>query len=99
MGALFLLCASSIYAKEAKSAKGKEFTQKAPIVVNGDRVEYFHEQKKVIGTGNVSIDYQDVKLTCDKVTVYLDTREAIAEGNVKITQKDTYFTIRSARIK
>ena len=57
---------------------------KAPIVVNGDKVEYFHEQKKVIGTGNISIDYEDVKLTCKQVTVYLDTREAIAEGDVKI---------------
>lgn len=85
-GAIFLLCASSIYAKEG------QMKQKAPIVVNGDRVEYFHDKKKVIGTGNISIDYEDVKLTCEKVTVYLDTREAIAEGNVKITQKDTYLS-------
>ena len=74
------------------SASAAEMKQKAPIVVNGDNVEYFHEEKKVIGTGNISIDYEDVKLTCKKVTVYLDTREAIAEGDVKITQKDTYMT-------
>lgn len=73
-------------------AKGPDMTQKAPIVVNGDKVEYFHEEKKVVGVGNISIDYENVKLTCEKVTVYLDTREAIAEGNVKITQKDTYLT-------
>jgi hypothetical protein len=65
---------------------------KAPIVVNGDKVEYFHEEKRVVGTGNISIDYEDVKLTCKQVTVYLDTREAIAEGDVKITQKDSYLT-------
>ena len=82
----FILFSSVAYAKEP------EMKQKAPIVVNGDKVEYFHEQKKVIGVGNISIDYEDVKLTCDKVTVYLDTREAIAEGNVKVTQKDTYLT-------
>ena len=68
-----------------------EMKPKAPIVVNGDKVEYFAEEKKVIGTGNISIDYEDVKLTCKQVTVYLDTREAIAEGDVKITQKDTYL--------
>ena len=73
-------------------ACAKEMKQKAPIVVNGDKVEYFHEEKKVIGTGNISIDYEDVKLTCKQVTVYLDTREAIAEGDVKITQKETYLT-------
>lgn len=70
----------------------QDFKQKAPIIVNGDKVEYFHEQKKVVGTGNVSIDYEDVRLTSRKVTVYLDTREAIAEGDVRITQKDAYFT-------
>jgi LPS-assembly protein len=76
----------------AAEKRADDIKQKAPIIVNGDRVEYFHEQKKVIGTGNVFIDYEDVRLTCEKVTVYLDTREAIAEGDVKITQKDTYFT-------
>lgn len=65
---------------------------KEPIVVNGDRVEYFQDQKKVVGSGNISINYKDMVLTCDKITVYLDTREGIAEGNVKITQKDTFFT-------
>ncbi len=65
---------------------------KEPIVVNGDNVEYFHEKKMVTGAGNVSIQYKDVLLTCDKITVYLDTREAIAEGNVKVTQKGAYLT-------
>lgn len=65
---------------------------KEPIIVNGDNVEYFHEKKMVIGSGNVSIKYKDIDLTCDKITVYLDTREAIAEGNVRVTQKGAYFT-------
>ncbi|MCX5680250.1 MAG: tetratricopeptide repeat protein [Candidatus Omnitrophica bacterium] len=63
-----------------------------PVVVNGDKVEYFHEQKRVIGVGNVSIEYKDVLLTCEKITVYLDTREAIAEGNVRVAQKGAFFT-------
>ncbi|MDP2928564.1 MAG: hypothetical protein Q8O01_00685, partial [Candidatus Omnitrophota bacterium] len=42
------------------TAFAEDMKQEAPIVVNGDKVEYFHEQKKVIGTGNISIDYQDV---------------------------------------
>ncbi|MDD5428334.1 MAG: LptA/OstA family protein, partial [Candidatus Omnitrophica bacterium] len=65
---------------------------KEPIVVNGDNVEYFQEKKMVTGTGNISIKYKDIELTCDKITVYLDTRESIAEGNVKVTQKGAYFT-------
>lgn len=70
----------------------QQIPSKEPIIVNGDSVEYFQEQKRVVGTGNISITYKDVTLTCDTVTVYLDTREAIAEGNVKITQKSAYFT-------
>lgn len=73
-------------------ASAEEPPSKEPIVVNGDTVEYLHEKKEVTGSGNVSITYKDVLLTCDKITVHLDTKDAIAEGNVKITQKESYFT-------
>lgn len=69
--------------------KGK---QGEPVVVNGDRVEYMSETKQVVGTGNISIVYKDMVLTCDRIVVHLDTRDADAEGNVRITQKDAYFT-------
>jgi LPS-assembly protein len=64
---------------------------KEPIVVNGDKVEYFHEKKEVVGSGNVSITYRDVVLTCDEIKVNLDTREGEATGNVKVTQKDAFL--------
>jgi len=70
----------------------KPTAPKEPIVVNGDNVEYFQEKKMVTGSGNISIKYKDIYLTCDKITVYLDTREAIAEGSVRVTQKGAYFT-------
>ena len=63
-----------------------------PIVVNGDKVEYYQDKKQVVGTGGISITYKDVVMTCDKITVYLDSKDAIAEGNVKITQKGATFT-------
>lgn len=75
-----------------KTSVAKEPMPKEPIVIDGDKVEYFQDQKKAVGTGNVSIKYKDMVLTCDRITVYLDTREGIAEGNVKITQKDAFFT-------
>ncbi|MGB2706019.1 MAG: LptA/OstA family protein, partial [Candidatus Omnitrophota bacterium] len=65
---------------------GKIKKSEEPVIVKGDKVEYFHDQKKVSAVGNVSISYGDVKLTCDKITVYTDTKEAVCEGNVKITQ-------------
>ncbi|MBN1353510.1 MAG: LPS-assembly protein LptD [Candidatus Omnitrophica bacterium] len=65
-------------------AKIKESDQ--PVVVKGDKVEYFHEENRVVGSGNISITYGDIKLSCDKITVYTDTKEAICEGNVAISQ-------------
>ena len=82
---VFLLFLSSL-------AHAEEGLPKEPIVVNGDKVEYFHEKKEATGSGNVSITYKDVLLTCDEIKVRLDTREAEASGNVKVTQKGAYFT-------
>jgi len=82
---IVMLAASGAGAEQA--IPGKE-----AIVVNGDSVEYFQEKKEVIGTGNISITYKDIVLTCDKIIVNLETRDAEAIGNVKISQKDAYFT-------
>ena len=53
-----------------------------PIEVNGDQVEFFHKEKKIIGKGNVTIDYEGIKLTCDRITVYSETKDSEAEGHV-----------------
>ncbi|MDP2939740.1 MAG: LPS export ABC transporter periplasmic protein LptC [Candidatus Omnitrophota bacterium] len=58
--------------------------EKRQIVVNGDKVEFFTEQKKVIAQGNVVIVFQDTKLTADMVTVFSETNDAVAEGNVRL---------------
>ncbi len=92
-GYLVFLCSCVLVLLSAASAYSEAMKVKEPIVVNGDSVEYFQDKKKVVGTGNISIDYKTIKLTCDKVTVYLDTREAIAEGHVKVLQQNgAYFT-------
>ena len=94
---LVLLCACFAYAEDS-GLKGPSFDGigesgiKEPIIVNGDSVEYYHEKKEVIGTGNISINYKDVVLTCNKITVDLNTKTGIAEGNVKVKQKDSFFT-------
>ena len=67
-----LLCSSIAHAQETAR----------PVEVNGDQVEFLPREKKVIGTGNVSVDYENVRLTCDKITVYTETKDADAEGNV-----------------
>jgi lipopolysaccharide export system protein LptA len=66
-------------------------SEKVPIQIKGGVVEYFHEQQKAVGTGGVSIDYEDVNLTADKITVYLATKRALAEGHVTLKQKGDVF--------
>ncbi|MBL7158611.1 MAG: LPS-assembly protein LptD [Candidatus Omnitrophica bacterium] len=89
---IIALLTSQVYSPELASAQGDfgffdEFKQKdEPVVVKGDKVEYFQDQNKVVGQGNVSIGYGDIELRCDKITVYTDTKEAICEGNVIIAQ-------------
>ncbi len=53
-----------------------------PIEVNGDQVEVFPKEKKVVGQGNVSIDYEGIRMTCDKIIVYTETKDAEAEGHI-----------------
>lgn len=53
-----------------------------PVVVNGDKVEFFTELEKIVAEGNVVIEYGTATLTCDRITVFTKTKDAFAEGNV-----------------
>ena len=61
------------------------------IECNGDQVEYFKDEKKIVGSGDVVILYKDMKLTCDKVTVWTETQQVLAEGNALLTQGESSF--------
>ncbi|MFH1552963.1 MAG: hypothetical protein ABID83_04930, partial [Candidatus Omnitrophota bacterium] len=52
-----------------------------PIIVDGDMVEYFEEDGKIVANGNVAVTYGDVKLTCDRIEVDTRNRQALCEGN------------------
>ena len=88
---VFLWPVHSAYAENPIS-KFDSDTKNIPIQVHGDSVEYFNEDQKVIGTGHVLIDYDDIHLTADKMTVYMATKTAVAEGHVKLVQKGSVFT-------
>ena len=77
--------AANSFAFDAKSLM-PSMKKDQPVIVKGEKVEYRRDQNVVVGSGNVSIDYGDTRLDCDKITVYTDTKEAICEGNVKISQ-------------
>lgn len=84
----FMACGPSEAAKKKEPAT----TVAGSIKVYGDSVEYFHEQEKVIGTGNVKIDYEETMLTADKITVYMTSKVAVAEGRVVLKQKGNTFS-------
>ena len=80
---LNLAFAASLFAQEDKDA--------TPIIVNGDKVQYNHANKKVIGTGNVSITYEDIKITCEKIVVDIEAKSGVAKGSVTLYQEDDVF--------
>lgn len=82
---LLLISGLSLCAEEVKEAA-------MPIVVNGDKVEYDHAKRRVIGTGNVSITYRDIKITCEKIVVDIDKKEGLAEGDVTLYQEGNVFS-------
>jgi len=67
------------------------YGQDEPIECDGDTVEYFEVEKKIVGQGDVIIKYKDLELKCDKVTIWADTYQVLAEGNVTFTQLDNSF--------
>lgn len=83
---VFLYCTISYSQEEANR-----------IEVNGDEVEYFPKEKKVVGVGNISIDYGDVRLTSDKIIVHTDTKDVEAEG--KVILKNPTTEIRGEKIR
>ena len=63
-----------------------------PIIVDGDKVEYFEEDGRIVAEGNVSISYGDAVLRCDKIEVNTITREAICDGNVRVDKTEGVIT-------
>jgi lipopolysaccharide export system protein LptA len=61
------------------------------IQITGDSVEYFYEERRAVGQGNVEINYQGSHLRADHVEVNLDTKVAIAEGKVSLKQAGALY--------
>ena len=62
--------------------------KKKPIIVDGDKVEFFAEDKQITAEGSVIITYQDTTLTCEKIKVNTQTKDAFAEGDVHLVTLD-----------
>ena len=79
------------FAESSADPIKQDSAKDVPIQVRRDTVEYFQEGQKAVGTGHVSIEYEGVKLTADRVTVYMAAKDALAEGHVVLTQKGSVF--------
>lgn len=66
------------------------------ITVNPKGVVEAQKEDYTILTGGVTIEYQDIKLTADKVTYNQRTKDVVAEGNVIIDQGPTRITATQA---
>ena len=88
---ILTLLTPGIMGTSSSYVQGQAYAQDDPIECDGDVVEYFETEKKVVGTGDVVITYKDMKLTSDKVTIWTETYSALAEGNVTLTQGDNIF--------
>ena len=66
--------------------------EKTPIVCHGDTVEFLEDGQELTASGRAEVIYEDVRITCDKISISLDTKEGIAEGDVVVYQKDSVLT-------
>lgn len=64
-------------------------------VQQGGKVEAQKDEYSIL-SGGVTIEYQDIKLTADKVTLNQRTKDVVAEGNVIIDQGPTRMTATQA---
>lgn len=85
-GLLFILLflMGHLYVCFAQGSDEQASIQQTPIIVNGDKVEFFTDLQMIVAEGNVKIEYGGSTLTCDKITVYTKTNDVMAEGNVKL---------------
>ena len=84
---LFILFSVLCSLFSVNSSAQEDKKKPEPIMVSGDKVEYFAEERKIKAFGNVVVTYQDIKLTCDEVIVFIDLKEAEAKGNVRVEER------------
>jgi LPS-assembly protein len=99
LAVIFVVAVAALLACACANAEGKggmtpldfDKDSKEPVIINGDTVEYDEAGKTASANGNVSIIYQDLKVTCKKAMFHSDTKEVIAEGDVILTQDKNVF--------
>ncbi|MCK9555665.1 LPS assembly protein LptD [bacterium] len=55
-----------------------------PVTVDGDNVSYDRNSQSLSASGNVVVEYMDMKLTADTIKLQVEKKEVSASGNVKL---------------
>ncbi len=63
-----------------------------PVEIDGDSVEFFQEERKVIVQGDVVVSQDNMRMRSDYVEYFYDTKEAKAKGNVVLTNPEAEIT-------
>ena len=82
-GGFFIAIYSIIFVVSVVNASTQEGP--SPVEINGDKVECFREDNKVIAEGNVVVVRGTTTLTCDRLEFFRETKMANAKGNVVLT--------------
>ncbi len=88
----FLCIPATVFAENKKVEDVLKMKPGQSIIVDGDSVEFFEEQGKIVAEGNVSITYGDIRLTCDRIEVDSKAQKALCEGNVRVEQPEGVLT-------
>jgi len=86
---LLIQSETTVFAEIVQDPPAKKIKQdKKPVIVDADDVEYLDQEEKIVGKGNVKIDYEDAQLFADNVKINMKTQQGIAWGNVKLYYND-----------
>lgn len=59
-------------------------TQQLPVTINADQINYMQQKRQIVAEGNVTMEYKEVKIFCDKAIYDAEGNKAHIIGNVKI---------------
>ncbi|MCF7877704.1 MAG: LPS assembly protein LptD [Candidatus Omnitrophica bacterium] len=61
--------------------------QQLPVTINADQINYMQQKRQIVAEGNVTMEYKEVKIFCDKAVYDAEANKAHIIGDVKIIRE------------
>ncbi len=84
-----LLAGISLLAVCAGTPRVLAADEMAPVVVDGDEINYLQDEGRIVAKGNVKMKYKEVELSCEEADYNANANTAHVTGDVKITRDGT----------